>query len=416
MLYRLRMPSVIAVLLLLSLSFSGNGISAKSLIDPMKHDIFSITAPSFSATIGQFRNDQVATLLFYNKGEESKKLINGLYNTFAKDLKGQVKVAAINCDEYGAFCSENKVETYPSVMIYPPNPIPAYIYQKPLELKALTSLVMGLIPGGHTVMLDTMAKHDKLMAENIAVPKVILFSDKKSAPPLYRALVNSFKDRLAFAFVEASATAMTKLYKIEKYPTLLCVKPSAPKPDRYTGEMKFKPLHEWLNVRSETFVKGGGFSDETRIEDTRVWLVQKVPEVTKLSHQDICFKKEGLCVMYLTDGPIPDDTISVLEDLNTKHSTGNRGVNFRWMWMNLETETNFKALFEVTKFPSVVVFNPHKRLRWTALPSGETATPEAISHLLEKIAGGDARFTTVKGGKLPAFADRRDAGKNKEEL
>ena len=40
-----------------------------------------------------------------------------------------------------------------------------------------------------------------------------------------------------------------------------------------------------------------------------------------------------------------------------------RGTTFKWMWIDLKVETEFKDLFDAEMMPGVVVFNPHKRLR-----------------------------------------------------
>ena len=79
----------------------------------------------------------------------------------------------------------------------------------------------------------------------------------------------------------------------------------------------------------------------------------------------------------------------------------------------MKVETEFKELFEPEAMPGVVVFNPHKRLRFTKL-EGKTASAQSIRELIDKIQGGDARFTMVKGQKLPKWADRPKGDKKKK--
>jgi len=92
----------------------------------------------------------------------------------------------------------------------------------------------------------------------------------------------------------------------------------------------------------------------------------------------------------------------------------------KWMWMNLAVETTYKELFAPTQFPSALVFNPHKRLRFTLMDHGEDAEvkgdEQGITKLLDKVLGGDARFKMVPGQKLPAWAAREApaAGKKAE--
>merc|ERR1711957_714386 len=97
-----------------------------------------------------------------------------------------------------------------------------------------------------------------------------------------------------------------------------------------------------------------------------------------------------------------------------------RGAKMKWMWMNLAIETAFKELFEPEQMPSAVVFNPHKRLRFTKLDHGEEGEVKGdeagLSKLMDKVLGGDARFKMVPGQKLPTFATRDAGSKKKTEL
>merc|ERR1711972_158634 len=85
-----------------------------------------------------------------------------------------------------------------------------------------------------------------------------------------------------------------------------------------------------------------------------------------------------------------------------------------WMWMDLALEAAYKDLFDPAMLPSAVVFNPHKRLRFTKLDHGEDNEVQgnevSIANLMDKVLGGDARFKMVPGQKLPGWA-ARDAKK-----
>merc|ERR1719343_1866367 len=97
-----------------------------------------------------------------------------------------------------------------------------------------------------------------------------------------------------------------------------------------------------------------------------------------------------------------------------------RGAKMKWMWMDVAVETEFKALFEPAVLPSAVVFNPHKRLRFTKLDHGEEnevkGDEQGLTKLMDKVLGGDARFKMVPGQKLPAWTARDKAAPKKTEL
>merc|ERR1712186_17301 len=153
------------------------------------------------------------------------------------------------------------------------------------------------------------------------------------------------------------------------------------------------------------------------MEEAKPWLVQEVPELTSKSHQDVCFKGEGLCVIYLKDGEASGDEINMLTTLSKKFTSqlSDRGAKMKWMWMNLAIESEYKPLFDASMLPSAVVFNPHKRLRFTSMDHGDEGEvkgdEQGLSKLMDKVLGGDARFKMVPGQKLPGWAKRDDSAK-----
>merc|ERR1711862_835548 len=169
-------------------------------------------------------------------------------------------------------------------------------------------------------------------------------------------------------------------------------------------------------------VAGAGGKEEESIEEAKPWLVQEVPELTGKSSNDICFKGEGLCVIYLKDGDVSSAETEMLTALSKKFTSqlSDRGAKMKWMWMNLDIETEYKKLFSPPQLPSAVVFNPHKRLRFTALDHGEDNDVKGDEHslekLMDKVLGGDARFKMVPGQKMPNWAKREESKAGKKEL
>merc|ERR1711920_922462 len=110
-------------------------------------------------------------------------------------------------------------------------------------------------------------------------------------------------------------------------------------------------------------VSGAGGKQEESIEEAKPWLVQEVPELTAKSQADICFKGEGLCVIYLKDGELSQSETDMLTGLSKKYTSqlSDRGAKMKWMWMNIAVEKAYKDLFDPAQMPSAVVFNPHKR-------------------------------------------------------
>jgi len=316
-------------------------------------------------------------------------------------------------------------------MIYPRLPFPPFIYAGEIKKDTIQKELVRLLPSEHIRILDH-AGIDTFQTTEMNLPKVLLISDKKSPPPIFKGLSNEFRKEMHFGFVsahgegEADAKKLIKKFKAKKFPALVVIEQGGKNVNVYSGDMNYMDIHEWINRRRETFAKGGGFDHDVR-HDTgagkgtgtgKPWLVQDLPQVNKASHMDVCFDskaEKGLCVIYLKSGNELDqketDLLLGLKEKFRSHLS-DRGTTFRWMWMDLSTEVEYKKLFAPEKLPSVVVFNPHKRLRFTKNDNAG-AKESDITKLIDKILGGDARFTNVKGQKLPPFAE---VEAKKEEL
>merc|ERR1712187_173544 len=386
-------------------------------------DIQGITASNFDGVISKFRDTSVSAVWYYK--DDNKEDINFLdeYNKVATDLKGMVKITALSCSDFGVFCDKQGVTQTPTIMIYPTNPIPAFKYEGKLEAKAIAGKVTRFIQD--MSMKLTMDNVDGFITTDATKPKVILFSNKKSVPTIWKALSSEtvFKRTVKFGFVTEEDQDLIAKFKIKKFPAVLMQRGSkAEIKEEYKGDMKFLALKDWVNLHSESGmgdkVQGaGGGKEEESIEEAKPWLVQEIPELTAKSQKDVCFKGEGLCVIYLKDGEISQAETDMLKGLEKKYTShlSDRGAKLRYMWMNLAVESAYKDLFSPVMLPSAVVFNPHKRLRFTSLDHGEDneikGDVDSLDKLLDKVLGGDARFKMVPGQKMPAWAARDDAKK-----
>jgi len=399
-------------------------------IKAMEHDIQQITAKNFDGVIGKFLSDSVASLWFFKDDDKADKSFLDEYNKVAKELKGMAKVCALNCNDWPVFCQKNKVEKTPAVMMYPTFPAPAFLWEGKMETKAISSKVSKMIPDFSTRI--TKENVDSWLTSDPSKPKILVFSNKKNPPTILKALSSDtvFKRTAKFGFVTEEDADVCQKFKVKKFPSVIMQRKagSEMKKETYSGDMNFRDLQSWVNPYVESGMgdkvkAGSGAESEASIEDDQPWLSQEIPELTAKSSSSICFKGEGLCVIYLADGVATQSEIDMLSGLSKKFVSqlSDRGAKMKFMWLNLGLEPTFKELFKPSQLPSAIVFNPHKRLRFTKLDHGEDneikGDEAAIKNLVDKVLGGDARFTPVPGQKLPSWSVREAPKKDaKKEL
>ncbi|PFH31916.1 putative thioredoxin [Besnoitia besnoiti] len=396
-------------------------MSAKIRIDPMTHDVSLVSQQNWDGKVLKFRDTQVFAVLFYKDDcAECKTLIDGEFNVLAKKMKGMVGVLAVNCGENAKLCRDQKVETFPSILIYPVLPLPPYKFEGKADSASLSRALGPLIPSSVMTPKD-LKDFEKAMASFVQVPKVLIFSEKSKPSILLKALSTAFKDKLHLVLLSSEKfPELVKKYKVSKTPHMVVTRKDK-KDEVYKGELTFQALFDWLNVFSETFVLGGGFSDHSpkaeASPETQPWKFQVIPELTKLSSADLCFKKslKALCVIYLKEGrELTAEETDMLESLKLQFDSG-KGPEFRFMWMDVATEKGFRALFDFEQYPSLVVFNPHLKTRFTKIDSEESLSKETIKALLDKIVAGNARFKVVPAAKMPAWENRKEEKKDEKK-
>merc|ERR1719401_2631367 len=175
------------------------------------------------------------------------------YNKVAKDLKGMVKVTAMSCSDFGVFCDKQGVKQTPFVMIYPVNPIPAFKYEGKMEAKAIAAKVTRFITDMSTKL--TKENVDSLITTDATKPKVILFSNKKTAPTIWKALSSEtvFKRTVKFGFVTEEDADICQRFKVSKFPSILMQRGAkAEIKETYKGDINFLAIKDWVILHSES--------------------------------------------------------------------------------------------------------------------------------------------------------------------
>ena len=157
---------------------------------------------------------------FYKDTPADKKFLDA-YNEVAKEVKGMAKVCAVSCDDWPVFCEKNNVKTTPAIMMYPTNPMPAYLYEGKMETKAVSGRIAKMMPDLSTIL--NSENIDTWLTTDATKPKVMLFSNKNKPPTIFKALSSEtvFKRTVKFGFVQESEADIVSKFKVKKFPSFV---------------------------------------------------------------------------------------------------------------------------------------------------------------------------------------------------
>lgn len=114
--------------------------------------------------------------------------------------------------------------------------------------------------------------HDSFLSDQPGKPKMLLFTEKKGTPIVYKALSSYFDKTLEFGLVRSSDDYLVKKYKVKSYPAFFLLK-HGEKPRPFEGSSyTYLDLFEFINVYSETFVFRGDKDEPQASAATKEWL------------------------------------------------------------------------------------------------------------------------------------------------
>lgn len=126
--------------------------------------------------------------------EPNSKKDQGQYEKFAIENKGMFRIGSVDCSEFKQICDKEGVQQYPTYKVFPPHPVPTVTIEhdvaQTIDTDKLKKEAYRYI--GNRVIEISAQNIDSFIGDNPGKPKMLLFTDKKSTPMVYRALSTYF--------------------------------------------------------------------------------------------------------------------------------------------------------------------------------------------------------------------------------
>lgn len=370
------------------------------LYDANQSSLINLNPKNFDTQITNNRAKNVISFVhFYTLDDGRSTQYKKVIEELGKEYEGMFKLSGINCKIYSELCSKQDVKDFPSFLIYPPLPAPVMKYEGEIDPKHIIGY-LGKFVVNRALDLNNN-NFEGFLNKHANLPKIILFTDKKGTPLLFKRLSAHFDKKIEFGVVHSDMTGITSKYKITKFPKIMAVGVDK-KRNFYEGEIKYKLIFDFCNVYQETFFVVG--SDNTGVDPPqKLWMNDKFPELTKDSGNDWCFKVDSAICVLLLNKEKPNDHIEGLFDSiqNWLSPKINRGLKYKYGWINTSKQSSILQVMNVEKNagPLLVLINSGSRKRYYV--DREELTEENMQKVFDKLASGDLRFGRFKDNKIP---------------
>jgi hypothetical protein len=332
--------------------------------------------------------DLTILVFYYKTGSENAEEIAGNLKIVYSKLKYLIELISVNCDNnFMEECTKSEDnlmdEEFYRIEIYVPPLYKQNPYTKELNShqklqyaksdisdKALYKFLTKTIISREQVVTNENYENFKTKAN---LNKVILFTNKKSSPLMYRGLSGYFYDRISLGIVYETEKALCKKLGIKKFPTLMVIQTMEddviiddPVEIIYDGKMDTENIVNFLEkyaLKEKLYIseKQGGW--RSPIDKYLIYFnklsAEKVMDFMKK-------KKEKEVILYfdnnVKDGKITYDYLS--SDIKEFNSETHGFFHFGYVdCTGEEKEKICKNSFKIKEFPNMVLYRPEKEIK-----------------------------------------------------
>ncbi|PRP86198.1 hypothetical protein PROFUN_05714 [Planoprotostelium fungivorum] len=319
--------------------------------------------------------DEVWLVAFYNDGAESVGLSKEMTEA-ANKLDGMVHLAALDSSKMSQLVQKYKVEHIPSLWLFPAGPRhdqPQEISGK-LTAKDIVQFGMNSIPADSVkgIRKGNVVSFLNEEVEGVTLPKVILFTDKSTVPPLYKAVARTMKKIFSFGVVSPSEKDLVEQYHVEKFPTIFIFPADTSRdPIIYNGPISFSEIVKYLKKQSTSLPPAKRESDVNKMS------------ISKSNFNSLC-KPSSICLV-VVGGDSQKQTTDVVKEIQ---ETSNGRYHVSWL---PKSQRDFLQTLgvEETKDIKILVLN-RKRSRHSVLSDVSTKKKRETS--IGGIALGDVTW------------------------
>jgi len=179
---------------LIILFFLFNAISSKhegELYDAGRSTLINLNPMNFDTQITNNRNKNIISFIhFYSPDDGKSNELKEVFIELDKEYSGMFKLAGLNCKKYKDLCSKQGVTEFPTYKIYPPLPAPPMKYEGKIEPKKIITYLGRFVENKAQELNNN--NFDEFISSKSSIPKILLFTNKKSIPLIFKRLSLQF--------------------------------------------------------------------------------------------------------------------------------------------------------------------------------------------------------------------------------
>lgn len=348
-------------------------------------DVLKLTISSLTKILS--RNEIYFVLCYKDEDKELKNTIE-MWKTLADKTYGIFKIGYINCNSEEELCEEFSIRETPTILYFPEVGDEEQTYK---GIKSWEKIFQyGASKMQSFVRIVNSDNYGDFITSYPNIHKVILFTSKKTTPPLLKALSKYYQGKLNFGEIRQSENELCQRFKVKNFPTLMVMSDGEQYTGvNYEGVLKRDYIEKFLNK----FAYDSSLSKSSELKSTEV----KELDDKLYNKYNNCNSNDNknICVIYIVHSgkDISSENRLILNIMSEKYK--NDPLEFYYILEDKYSHlwTSFK---EEDKGSDIIIIKG-KRKRYIAykIDNVNKNWENSVNNLLENILSGTGSFKSL---------------------
>ena len=327
---------------------------------------------------------------FFKSNNENFENMKNNIKEIANQCYGIFNFGAVNCKDDEEICEEYSVYSTPKLLFFPESANESEEeYKGNLDFQSIFKYGAKLMQ--NFVRVINKDNYNDFMTSYPERYHVLLFTSKKTTPPLFKSLSKDYLNHLNFGEVRQSEKEIIKTFNIDKFPTLMVITNlETNEYDLYKEEMKYDNIKKFLNRYA--------YKKMPENKDVRVRELNKntYERLGMCSNSD----NKNICLIFFIDKEKPENEQMLnLENYGNKY----KDDHIKVFYLNIN---KYKSVFksfdnEDLNFENTsAVIVKGKRKKYIAVSKENYENIKEFYNIMDNVLSGGGSFKQMKKGLI----------------
>ena len=327
---------------------------------------------------------------FFKSKDEGFENMNNKIKEISSQCYGIFNFGAVNCRDDEEICEEYSVYSTPKIVYFPEsaNEVEEE-YKGNIDFQSIFKYGAKLMQ--NFVRVINKDNYNDFITSYPERYHVLLFTSKKTTPPLFKSLSKDYLNHLSFGEVRQTETELIKTFNVDKFPTLMVLTNyETNEVDVFKEDMKYDTIKKFLNKYG---YKKMPENKEIKVRELNKNTYEKLGMCSSNDNKNICL------IFFIKKEKPENDELKNLENFATKF----KDDHIKVFYLNAD---KYKSIFksfdndEINIENTSAVIVKGKRKKYIAVSKETYQNIKDFYNIMDNVISGGGSFKQLKKGLI----------------